>query len=229
MADQKPNSSNPSPLGPSRTTLEHTGLGDSELQSLHSQLLREKSEPSEGFAPTPLYLVFLIAALSFWAGLYLIHYSSGFDMFTYDETIDPTKAAAAATVVEFDPIKAGETFYRRNCVACHQANGMGVPGAFPPLVASEWVYGSDERLIKILLHGMAGPITVKGNQYNGNMPAFSASKDRDIAAVLTWIRTTEAFQNNAEPITEERVAEVRAAVGARSQPWSGPELEAQYK
>lgn len=229
MADKLPHSSSSSPLGQSRSTLEHTGLGDSELQSLHSQLLREKSEPSEGFAPTPLYLVFLIAALSFWAGLYLIDYSSGFDPFTYDETVDPTKAAASAVATEFDPMKAGQAFYRRNCVACHQSNGMGVSGAFPPLVESDWVAGSDERLIKVLLHGMAGPITVKGVQYNGNMPAFSASKDRDIAAVLTWLRTNEEFKNNAEPVSEERVAEVRAAVGARSQPWNGAELEAQYK
>lgn len=215
-------------IGPSRPTLEHTGLGDTELQQIHAQLAREKSEPSESFAPMPLVLVFLFAGLSFWAGLYLIKYSGNFSPFAFDETLAWGQASSAgAGEAVFDPMVAGERFYRRNCVICHMQDGRGVAGNFPPVAGSDWVQGSEERLIKVLLHGLAGPIQVNGNTYNNVMPAFGTSRDREIAAVLTWMRTNPAWGNNAEPVSEETVARIRAEY-SRSTAWSGPELQAIY-
>ncbi|MDX2111254.1 MAG: cytochrome c [Verrucomicrobiota bacterium] len=218
--------SNPPPTGPSSPRQESTGLGDTELQKVHAQLMREKSEPSEGYAPLPLVIVFLFAALSFWAGIYIVKYSGGFSPMHYDETKQFSATADASPKV-YDPVVAGKRFFTKNCVVCHQATGLGVPGAFPPVNGSDWVHGADERLIKILLHGMNGEVHVNGKPYNGNMPSFVASKDKDIAAVLTYLRTSPEMNNNAAPITEEQVKSIRTQF-PRTTPWSGPELEALY-
>ena len=87
---------------------------------------------------------------------------------------------------------------------------MGLPTAqFPPLEGSEWVSGSPERLIALTLHGLLGPIEVKGEAYQGRVPmtAFKGLSDREIAAVLTYVRTT--FGEGASVITPETVAGIR--------------------
>lgn len=220
----------PDPSDPRRgsETFESAATQDADIVDLHKQLMREKGEPTERFLPTPLYLVMIIAALSFWAGIYLIENSGDFQWYIYDENLKPGAMAAASGPVVFDPLVAGKRFYSRNCQVCHQADGNGVPGAFPPLANSDWVKSNPEKLVKILLHGMGGPIVVNGNQYNGAMPAFNTNSDRDIAAVLTYLRSSPDMGNNAPEITEEQVAEVRAAHEGRSAPWDGPEIMRLY-
>ena len=97
--------------------------------------------------------------------------------------------------------------YYTYCAACHQRNGKGASGRFPSLVGTDWVTGDKERLIKILLNGMEGPIEVNGESYNGVMPQHSFLKDEEIAEVLTYIRKN--FGNNASAITKEEVAALR--------------------
>ncbi|MFC4994206.1 c-type cytochrome [Rubritalea tangerina] len=97
------------------------------------------------------------------------------------------------------------------CAACHQANGQGLPGAFPPLAESEWVNGPAENLIRIQLRGLMGPITVKGKQYNSVMPPNAAMSDEDIAAVLTYVRSN--FGNKASAVTADQVKALRSEVG----------------
>ncbi len=75
-----------------------------------------------------------------------------------------------------------------NCIACHQATGLGLPGQFPPLVGSEWVDGGSKRLGAILLHGINGPFKVGGQSYNQLMPAWNTLSDDKIAQVLTYVR-----------------------------------------
>ncbi len=75
-----------------------------------------------------------------------------------------------------------------NCIACHQASGLGLAGQFPPLVGSEWVDGGTKRLGAILLHGINGPFKVAGQSYNQLMPAWSTLSDDKIAQVITYIR-----------------------------------------
>ena len=110
--------------------------------------------------------------------------------------------------------------YAARCVACHQASGAGLAGVFPPLVASEWVDGKASTLAAILLHGINGPLTVKGNAYNGAMPAFGAQlQDAEIAAVLTHIRSQ--WGNAAEAITADAVAQVRKDTVTQTAPYKG--------
>lgn len=213
------------PRGESRETFEGTKFDDSDLQKVHTQLMREKEEPTENFSPMPLFFVALFMVLAFWAGIYLVHYSGDFGPFHYDET----KRAGSMEDTgprEVDMMALGKRIYNQNCVACHQASGMGLPGVYPPLVASDWVQDNPERLIKVVLAGLAGPVVVNGNEYNNAMTAFGRLSDQQIAAVLTWLRTDPEHQNNSYPVSEELVAEVRAAYGARTDPWSQQELEA---
>ena len=122
----------------------------------------------------------------------------------------------------------GAEIYNRegHCATCHQQDGKGLPhSGFPPLDKSKWVTGSKERLIKLTLHGLHGPITVKGKQYPGHVPmtAFKdVLDDKETAAVLTFVRN--AFDNESSVVTPEEVAEVRAATKDKEGFYSPEEL-----
>lgn len=223
MSDDR--SSEYPPDGKSRETFEGNKFQDDHLQQVHAQLMREKEEPSENFSPMPLFLVALFMVLAFWAGIYVVKYSGGFSTFHYDET-RVAGVAVATGPVEVDMMALGARIYAQNCVACHQQDGRGLPGVYPPLVNSDWVQDNPERLIKIILAGMAGPVVVNGNEYNNAMTAFNRLSDQQIAAVLTYIRTSSDYENGSHVVEEDLVATVRADYGSRSEPWSAVELEA---
>jgi len=191
------------------------GPSDGRLVEVHSQLSRDKDEPAEGFSLTPIFIVFLFCGFGFWAGLYLTQNSGNFAPSAFD--LNAPKASLAGGPVAFEPDAAkGATLFLANCAACHQATGLGVPGAFPPLVKSVWVTGSEDRLIKAILAGLAGEIEVNGVKYNGNMPNIGAGlKDSQIAHIATYVR--QAWGNVAEPVMDTKVAEVRKAIGNRAQ------------
>ncbi|MEM9159879.1 MAG: PVC-type heme-binding CxxCH protein [Verrucomicrobiota bacterium] len=107
----------------------------------------------------------------------------------------------------------GEEVYHRDghCGTCHQENGQGLPDlGFPPLNQTKWVEGDKERLIKITLKGLVGPITVKGREYPGLVPMTGFEgllNDREIAAVLTYVR--QSFGNTASEVSEDEVKAIR--------------------
>lgn len=191
------------------------GLTDGRLVELHSQLSRDKDEPAQGFSLTPIFIVFLFCGFGFWAGLYLTRNSGQFSPGVFD--LDAPKAVADNGPKVFEPDAAkGEKLFLVNCAACHQPTGLGVSGAFPPLAGSPWVAGTDERIIKAVLAGLAGEIEIKGAKYNGNMPNVGATlKDAQIANIATYVRS--AWGNSAEPVMDTKVAEVRKAIGVRGQ------------
>ena len=199
--------------GPSGADSE--GPSDGRLVEVHSQLSRDKDEPAEGFSLTPIFIVFLFCGFGFWAGLYLTQNSGNFAPSAFD--LNAPKASLAGGPVVFEPDAAkGEKLFLANCAACHQATGLGVPGAFPPLVKSVWVTGSEDRLVKAILAGLAGEIEVNGVKYNGNMPNIGAGlKDAQIAHIATYVR--QAWGNVAEPVMDTKVTEVRKAIGNRAQ------------
>ncbi|NQZ55899.1 MAG: HEAT repeat domain-containing protein [Lentisphaeraceae bacterium] len=106
-------------------------------------------------------------------------------------------------------LKGVEVFRREgHCMTCHQPDGLGLPAAqFPPLAGSKWVMGNEERLIKLTLNGLLGPIKVKGVKYKAQMQACKMLSDEDIAAVLTFVRN--GFGNKAPVISKEKVKQVR--------------------
>jgi mono/diheme cytochrome c family protein/glucose/arabinose dehydrogenase len=117
---------------------------------------------------------------------------------------------------DFELFNQGKAIYAKEgyCVTCHQADGKGLPGSgFPPLSGTEWVTGSEDRLIKIILKGFMGPIEVNGKSYEGQVPMTPFEgllKDQEVAAIATYIRNS--FGNKASVVQAEKVAQIRAAL-----------------
>ncbi|HEU5480715.1 MAG TPA: c-type cytochrome [Candidatus Tumulicola sp.] len=104
----------------------------------------------------------------------------------------------------------GKAVFLVNCAACHQPNGRG-GGPFPPLAGNPAVNAVDSAtLIQTVLNGRTGPITVNGVQYGGNMPSWRELSDADIAAVLTYVRSS--WNNSAPAVSADQVAAARAPV-----------------
>ena len=112
--------------------------------------------------------------------------------------------------------------YQTVCAACHQAEGQGMPGAFPPLAGSEWLIGNPEVPVRIAILGLSGAIEVKGSKYNGIMPPPPAMTDATIAEAVSYARTH--FGNNASKVTPEFVKQVRDSLAGRTNPWTAEEL-----
>jgi nitrite reductase (NO-forming) len=102
----------------------------------------------------------------------------------------------------------GQHLYQTYCVGCHQAEGQGIPGTFPPLAKSDFLMADTGRVIETVLNGLTGPLEVNGQRYNGTMPPMGHLMDQDIADVLTYIRTS--WGNTGAPVTTADVATVRA-------------------
>jgi len=126
-----------------------------------------------------------------------------------------------------DPFELGLKVYNTEgmCVSCHQNSGEGTPGSYPPLAGSEWVTSDPDRLIKIALHGLSGPLERHGVAYSNEMPAQGALlDDRLMAATLTYVRA--AWGNEAGPIYADQVSKVRKRFDGKEHTWSTEELAA---
>lgn len=116
----------------------------------------------------------------------------------------------------------GGTLYAAVCASCHQADGRGLEGLAPPLLDSEWVLGPAERPVRIVLHGVRGPIRVLGKTHTGDMPPLGVLSDEQIAAILTYLR--RAWGHTASPVETEEVQRIRAATAGHTDAWSPEEL-----
>ena len=101
----------------------------------------------------------------------------------------------------------GITIYKKHCMECHQENGEGVPNIYPTLQNAEWVGADKDHLVEIIINGMTKEIVVNGIKYEDEMPKADYLTNKEIAAVLTYIRTNFAKIN--DPISEVDVARTR--------------------
>ena len=104
-------------------------------------------------------------------------------------------------------IAGGEKIYSLYCATCHQKDGKGASGRFPPLAGTDWVVGNKKRLIGVLLNGLEGNIVVNGESYINAMPQHSFLNNEEVANVLTYIR--QNFGNHASEISAEEVKSLR--------------------
>jgi len=146
------------------------------------------------------------------------------------ENVKKEKEAVAATNLKGNDLilfNQGRQIYAKEgyCGTCHQPDGKGLEASgFPPL-SGAWVTGSDERLIKIALKGLLGPIEVNGKKYPGQVPMTPFAgllKDDEVAAVLTYVRNS--FGNKGAAISPEKVKQVRAATEAKKDFYSPEQL-----
>lgn len=185
---------------------------------IHPQQQRENPEPYEAANPVPIVVIVLTALLLVFGVVYIARTMLD----------NPPALGDGRTLAELQGVGTSEStasvdgaaVYAARCAACHQANGAGLPGAFPPLAGSEWVTGKGSTLAAIVLHGIGGPLTVKGQHYDGAMPAFQQQlQDSEIAAVLTYIRGQ--WGNAGAALSPELVATVRRETAARTTPFNG--------
>lgn len=182
--------------------------------SAHPQQ-RENAEPSEHLRPIPLAAAAVtLAMVLFGAGYLLFSEPFGAAQFGDRRTVADLSGAAAARGAASD----GRQVFAANCAACHQANGKGLPGVFPPLAGSEWVRGDERLLANILLHGVNGEIEVGGAVFRGAMPAFGQLGDADLAAVASFIRAE--WGNKAPAVAAGRFERERRRA-PRDTPFSG--------
>jgi len=175
----------------------------------------EHADPHEQYNPIPRVVAGLVIAMVVWAvGYIAIQGADG------EPSLGDRRDRAALSAAAGSGIADGSRIYVANCQACHQANGQGLPGVFPPLAGSSWVTGDPAVLSRILLHGLTGPIEVLGTTYNGTMPAFGKNlSDEEIAAVAGYVRSQ--WGNSASRLDAAAVAKERAATAGRDSPWDG--------
>jgi mono/diheme cytochrome c family protein len=131
----------------------------------------------------------------------------------------PEEAPAAAEA----RVEAGRKAFLAYCAPCHHAEGIGTEGGPPPLAGSPWVSGSEERLVRIVLHGVHGSLRVRDRTYNLEMPGFGKILgDVQIADILSFVRGR--FGAPSPPVAPASVARARAATRDREAYWTAAEL-----
>lgn len=135
---------------------------------------------------------------------------------------EPEPVVPPLTVAERARFELGRQLYGGICAPCHQPHGLGQEGLAPPLVDSEWALGSEQRLIRIVLHGVSGRLKVLDRTYWLDMPALGVLPDDQIAAILTYVR--REWEHTAAPVDPATVKSIRAATTARDQSWKENEL-----
>lgn len=147
----------------------------------------------------------------------------------YEEMMDMLPRLDEPTDVPFnsqgDPdLLNGERLYVQNCASCHGEDGQGVSDVFPPVTNTKWITASKTTPIRILLHGLSGPVDVNGQTYNGNMPSFKARLSAaEIAAILNYLRGES--DSALSKISQEDVIKVGKANSQRLSPWQAEELQ----
>jgi mono/diheme cytochrome c family protein len=126
----------------------------------------------------------------------------------------PAEPAASGAPAATASTVNGKSVWKQNCATCHGAQGEGQAGYFPPLAGNSDLFGAQLFPVDVVLHGLSGPITVKGKSYNGSMPSFGHLSDAEIASVVNYVRGAWGDQAGAgrmKPVTEEQVAQRRKA------------------
>lgn len=136
----------------------------------------------------------------------------------------PGAPAAVAPLSNEDQRRfdAGKQVFAGLCAACHQPTGKGLEGLAPPLAGSEWVTGDPDRLARIVLHGLRGPVSVKGVTYNYDMPSAGFLTDEQVADVLTYLR--REWDHEASPVGSAMIRAIRERHRGRTDAWTAPEL-----
>jgi mono/diheme cytochrome c family protein len=185
---------------------------------------RENEEPRVGDVTVPIWLIMVFLLLFYWSQLYLSDHAGGFDKQVYAPFASYADVDNHNPKSDTDKVRImGQDVFAKTCAACHQPTGMGKEGTAPPLVGSEWVLApGPNRIARIALNGLTGPVNVKGKDWNLTMvPWKDTFDDEHIAAVLTYIRSS--WGNNASLVSPAQVAAARKDV--HPGPMTSPELE----
>src|SRR6516164_5470722 len=202
-----------------------------DVQQVHAAVQREKREPRVGAEPLSIWLIAIYGLAIFFGGAYLGRYSGNFSSGGLDPMGAPPPAKKAAgglaggeQQVELSPRDRGKKIFPANCQTCHQANGQGVPGQYPPLAGSEFTTGGSRRPAMIVMKGLQGPVTVKGQQFGSAVmqPWDKTLTDQKIADVLTYERSE--WGNNGSPVTAEQITALRKELANHPESYNEHEI-----
>lgn len=144
--------------------------------------------------------------------------------FTWDGDAPP-RGVRALSASENESKEQGKQLFAATCATCHGENGRGITGLAPPLAGSSWARDADEWLIRIALHGIHGPISVLGDEWDKTMPGFANDPrfdDATLAGLATHIR--RSWGNADPPVSQTSVARIRQQTQHRSTAWTADEL-----
>lgn len=172
---------------------------------------RERQEPTELQTAVPWpFAVFSVMMIAWGAAYFYSDIGAPVDAGDLR-----TEIPASAATTEID----GRALFSAQCAACHQGDGMGLAGVFPPLVGSEWVAAEPQIMTQVVLRGLVGQIDVAGASYNGAMPSFAQLSDDELAAIVNFARVQ--LNDSDLAIDPQFLGEQRAASVDRDAPWSG--------
>jgi nitrite reductase (NO-forming) len=126
-------------------------------------------------------------------------------------------AAASAKVGELtvdEQIKAGQALFAGTCSTCHQPNGEGLEGVFPPLAGSSYIKADAKAVPRVILHGLQGPVSVNGKDYNSVMPPMTQLTDDEVANISTYV--LNSWGNPGGKVTKSEAAQIRQAKPANA-------------
>lgn len=196
-----------------------TAPSPSPSQSEHCSTARSQAPSSD--VTLPLWIVLFALAVAVWAGWYIGAHAGGFRPGILDGD-HINHASATGSPTELTQAQLGARTYQ-SCANCHQLDGRGVPGRYPPLAGSQWVTCDVQTLARIVLDGMRGPVTIGDATYDDWMPGWRLLDDERLAAVLTHVR--QSWGNDAGPVEPDVVASVRSATRDRHQAWTAQRLQ----
>ena len=203
-------------------------MNDDDMVEVHSELNREKHPPTQGFLIAPLIFVFMFGCLIFVCSIQLAHSTNGFQIHPPQEIVELSDEEKETLRLE-RKYDSGKKIFALRCASCHQANGLGIPNQYPPLADSEWVSANPALITKIILKGLKGEITVKGEKYGTSAAVNMAAvpiDDREIANVVTYVR--QAWGNDFGEITTDEVATIRSDTDDQKDQWIGEALQSIY-
>ena len=216
---------NDQPHNPSSLTRQGMDYGETaDVHEVHAAIQREKREPRVGLEPLSIWLIAVYGLAIFTGGAYLGRYSGNFSGDGLDPMMGPPPAKKGGggqgqqqEQAELSPKDRGKKIFAANCQTCHQANGQGVPGQYPPLAGSEFTTGGSRRMGMIVLKGLQGPVKVKGQQYGSAVmqPWDKTLTDQKIADVMTYERSE--WGNTASPVTAEQIAALRKELASHAE------------
>jgi len=204
------------------------GMSDEEMVESHTELNNTKHPPTKGFLFAPLIFVFMFGCLIFVCSIQLAHSTNKFAL--HPESKKPDLTAEEKEIIRLErKIESGQKIFIARCASCHQANGLGIAGQFPPLAESKWATSDPGLISKIIINGLKGEIVVKGQTYGSNpgqnMVAVPID-DLEIANVVTYVR--QAWGNEASEVSEEEVSGFRAESSNQEGQWTGEQLRTIY-
>jgi mono/diheme cytochrome c family protein len=204
----------------------------SDVHQVHSAIQREKREPRAGLEPLSIWLIAIYGLAIFLGGAYLGRYSGNFSGDSLDPALIPIHKKSGPQgpgeqTQELSQADRGKKIFSANCAVCHQPNGLGAAGqGYPPLAGSEYVNGGTRRVGMIVLKGLQGPVTVKGQQFGTAVmqPWDKTLTDAKIADVLTYIR--QEWGNKAGPVTTAQIAGLRKELASHPESFVEADLKA---